>query len=284
MASVNQWQTVRVPFWRPGRDRGSKTGGGGEEPNVETPTGAPETTAVERAMRRVAEQDTPEHRRALFELLLESTLFAATADPSPPDAKPGLATLAGENGPVLPVFTRTDALLAWRSSGYRPVVVVGRALFEMAARYKTARIEVNPASVPRGWISRGEIEALAQGRLPLGLTQELAPAGDVKVGPPALRPPDALIESARRALDAQPDAVAGWLFAMVQGDGAPQLMVGVQLARGLGQEAEAATMQAIVEETWARSADADRLRFMIVAREALHKTLTRGAGELIFKR
>ena len=71
---------------------------------------------------------------------------------------------------------------------------------------------------------------------------------------------------------------------MVQGDGAPQLMVGVQLARGLGQEAEAATMQAIVEETWARSADADRLRFMIVAREALHKSLTRGAGELIFKR
>ncbi len=78
-------------------------------------------------MRRVAGEDTPEHRRALFELLLETTLLAPTADPSPPNAKPGLATLPGENGPVLPVFTRTDALLAWRPSGYRPVEIVGRA-------------------------------------------------------------------------------------------------------------------------------------------------------------
>ncbi len=278
---------MRVPFWRPGRNRGSEAGGGGDEPaqlSPETHSEASEDPPIERAMRRVAEQDTPEHRRALFELLLDTTLLAATADPSPPGAKPGLATVAGENGPVLPAFTRTDALLAWRPSGYRPVEVVGRALFEMAARYKTARIDVNPSSVPRGWISRSEIEALAHGRLPLGLTQELAPAGDVQIGPPAVRPPDALIESARRALDGQPDAVAGWLFAMVQDDGAPQLMVGVQLAHGLDQTAEEATMQAIVEETWARSTDADRLRFMIVARQALHKTLVGGAGELIFKR
>ena len=60
-------------------------------------------------MRRVAEDDTPEHRRALFELLLGATLLAAKADPSPSGAEEGLATLAGENGPVLPVFTRPDA-------------------------------------------------------------------------------------------------------------------------------------------------------------------------------
>ena len=136
-------------------------------PTLDKPDEASEAPEVERAMRRVAGEDTPEHRRALFELLLETTLLAPTADPSPPNAKPGLATLPGENGPVLPVFTRTDALLAWRPSGYRPVEIVGRAL-HMAARYQTARIEVNPASVPRGWISRTEIEALAQGRLPLG--------------------------------------------------------------------------------------------------------------------
>jgi SseB protein N-terminal domain/SseB protein C-terminal domain len=286
-----------VPLWRPGRNRGSKAGGSGDAPaqpssdtpaeSSEPPPALPPLVApppVEHAMRRVAERDTPEHRRALFELLLEATLLAAAADPSASDAQPGLATIAGENGPVLPVFTRTDALLAWRPSGYKPVAVVGRALFEMAARYQTARIEVNPASVPRGWISRGEIEALAQGRLPLGLTQELARSGEVKIGPPAVRPPDALIESARRALDAQPDTVAGWLFAMVQDEGAPQLVVGVQLARGLDQAAQEATMQAIVEETWARSTDADRLRFMVVARESLHKSLVGGAGELIFKR
>ena len=235
-------------------------------------------------MRRVAAQDTPENRRALFELLLRATLLAATADQSPSGSEQGLATLTGKNGPVLPVFTRAEALLAWRPSGYAPVAVTGRALFEMAARYQTARIEVNPASVPRGWISRTEIEALAQGRLPLGPVQELGPAAEMTVGPPAVRPPDALVQAASRALEAQPHAVAGWLFATAQGDGPPQLMIGVQLVRGLDQAATEETMQAIVEETWARSADADQLRFMVVARQGLSEMLRRGAGVLIFKR
>jgi SseB protein N-terminal domain len=235
-------------------------------------------------MQRVVEHDTRENRRALFELLLASTLLAATADPLPPGIEPDLATVAGENGPVLPVFTRPDALLAWRPSGYAPMAVSGRALFEMAARSDTARVEVNPASVPRGWISRTEIEVLARGRLPLDPTQERAQVGEMKVGPPAVRPPDALIQAARRALEAQPNAVAGWLFATEPADGTAQLMVGVQLARGLDRAATDETMQAIVEETWARSTEADRLRFMVVAQRGLYASLRRGAGELIFKR
>jgi hypothetical protein len=282
---------VKVPFWRRGRDRdadagpaadsGAGTAGSSERESTSPPSGSLE---VERAMRRVAEQDTPENRRALFELLLASTLLAATADPPPPGIEPDLATVAGENGAVLPVFTRADALLAWRPSGYAPIALSGRTLFEMAARYETARVEVNPASVPRGWISRTEIEALAQGRLPLDPTQERAPVGEMKVGPPAVRPPDALIQAARRALEAQPNAVAGWLFVTEPADGTAQLMVGVQLARGLDRAATEETMQAIVEETWARSTDADRLRFVVVAQRGLYARVRRGAGELIFKR
>ena len=95
---------------------------------------------------------------------------------------------------------------------------------------------------------------------------------------------DALVDAARRALETQPHVVAGWLFATEQGGGPSQLMVGVQLARGLDEAATRETMQAIVEETWARSTDADRLRFMVVAQRSLYDTLRRGGGELIFKR
>jgi SseB protein N-terminal domain len=234
-------------------------------------------------MRRVAEQDTPENRRVLFQLLLAATLFAAAVDPFVPGREHGLATLAGDDGPVLPVFTRTDALLAWRPTGYRPVALLGQTVFETAARDQISRIEVNPASVPRGWISRTEIDALAEGQLPLSPRQKPAAPAEAKVGLPAVRPPAELIEAARRALEAQPHAVAGWLFATVRGDGTPQLMIGVQLARGLDQAATEETMQGIVEETWARSSDAERLRFMVVARR-LHQKLVDGAGELIFKR
>ena len=61
-------------------------------------------------------------------------------------------------------------------------------------------------------------------------------------------------------------------------------MVGVSSPTASIGRAEQATMQAILEETWARSADADRLRLMVVAGNAFRKTLADGAGELIFER
>jgi SseB protein C-terminal domain len=142
--------------------------------------------------------------------------------------------------------------------------------------------------MPRGWISRTEIAALAQGRIPQGPSD--APVhtsprpSQVKVGRPATRPADALIDAARRALGAQPHAIAGWLFVMAEGSDPAQLMVGVELARGLGQPEVEATMQAILEETWARSTEAEQLRFMLVADPAFRETLATGAGELIYMR
>jgi SseB protein N-terminal domain len=114
-----------VPFWRRGRDRDADAGpaadsgagtAGSPDESIPPPSVSLE---VERAMQRVVEEDTRENRRGLFELLLASTLLAATADPPPPGIEPDFATVAGENGPVLPVFTRPDALLAWRRAGTR---------------------------------------------------------------------------------------------------------------------------------------------------------------------
>ena len=261
-----------------------------ERSRPERPAEQQASLEVEGAMRRVAEQDTPENRTALFELLLGATLLAATSDSNSEGAERGLAMIAGEDGPALPVFTRIEAMLAWRPTGYGPVALTGRTLFETAARYNTAKIEVNPASVPRGWISRAEIESLAQGRVPLGpsghpaASNEPAAPTELKLGRPTVRPGEALIEAARRALVAQPHTLAGWICETVRADGPPQLMVGVELARGLDQTSVEETMQAIVEETWARSADAHRLKFMLVTGDAFRKRLAAGDGELIFER
>jgi len=301
---------VAVPFWRSGRGRGADAGGAEDADRVEDTNRAEDADRaedasrgsdpvrgadaalqereVEAAMRRVADQDTPENRRALFELLLDATLTAAAIDNPSTEAERGLAMLEGQDGLVLPVFTAVDALRAWRRTGYTPVAVPGRTLFEMAVRYDAARIEVNPASIPRGWISRTEIAALASGRIPPAPTEARGQPGrqpsQVKVGRPAVRPPDALIEAARRALDSQPNAIEAWLFVMAEGSDPPQLMVGVRLAPGLAQPDAEATMQAILEETWARSTEAEQLRFTLVADRALRETLASGAGELIFER
>lgn len=298
---------MAVPFWRSGRSRGADgadagQGAGPEASAIDAGQGAGheasasdagqgaghDASAIDAAMRRVAEQDTPENRRALFERLLDATLIAPAVENAPSGSQPALAMLEGKDGPVLAVFTGVDALHAWRPTGYTPVAVSGRTVFETAARFQAARIEVNPASVPRGWISRTEIAALAEGRVPLGPNEQLAPPRRVnpqaRIGPPAVRPPEALIEAARRALESQPHAVAGWVFARAHGAEPDELMVGIELARGLDRETTEATMQAIVEETWARSADADRLRFTVVAEQDIRDALTAGAGELIFKR
>ena len=111
----------------------------------------------------------------------------------------------------------------------------------------------------------------------------MSPTG-LKLARPTVRPSEALIEAARRAIDAQPRALAGWIFETVRADGPPELMVGVELARGLDQTSVEETMQAIVEETWARSADAHRLKFMLVSGDAFRKTVAAGGGELIFER
>lgn len=238
-------------------------------------------------MRSVVEDDTSDHRRALFDLLLSSTLLAVTPDvarlPGAPEGQSSLTTLESEDGPVLPVFTNVEAIRAWRQTGYRPVALPGRTLFQTAARYKTAKVEVNPGSVPRGWISRAEIEALAQGRIPVGpVRQRTEPIRD-KVQRPAVRPPEALIEAARRALQSHPETVAAWLFAMLVGDGPAQLTVGVELVGGLDEAASCAAIQRIVEETWARSSDAEQLKFIPV-NNALREMLVSGAGEVIFER
>jgi hypothetical protein len=290
MAVRHRCQTVAVPFWRSGRGRGADAGEGRDAVAANAASREDEATQgardVEAAMRRVAEQDTPENRRALFELLLEASLTAAAVDTPPPGAEQGLAMLESKDGPVLPVFTGVDALLAWRPTGYTPVPVPARTLFDMAARYDAARIEVNPASMPRGWISRTEIAALAQGQIPHGPSDAPVQTGpqpsQVKVGRPAATPPDGLVDAVRRALESEPHAVAGWLFVMAQGSEPAQLMVGVELARGLGQPEVEGTMQAILEETWARSTEAEQLRFMLIADPAFRETLATGAGELIY--
>jgi hypothetical protein len=69
-----------------------------------------------------------------------------------------LITLPGEDGP--------ERLGEWRPAGSPYVGFRGRTLFEIAVSNGMARIVVNLGSATGGSILRGEIEALARGRLP----------------------------------------------------------------------------------------------------------------------
>ena len=134
-------------------------------------------------MRAVSVQDTPGRRALLFRLLLESTVVVATPEMS---GKPGLRTTeAGEHlslvtfrdgdETVLPVFTTAAAVLAWRPGRTAITALPARALLEMALSAGTDRIVIDPGSPTYGYLTRGDIAALARGRLPLGSAGEVVP-------------------------------------------------------------------------------------------------------------
>jgi hypothetical protein len=239
---------------------------------------------IVQAMHAVAVADTPEARAALYRLLLDSTLIAATPhEHGERTMRAGdpldLVELADPAGPILPVFTDVDALARWRPGGGGYVAMPGRVLLEMAAANDTNQVVVDPGSPTHGVLVRHDIEALARGRLPLGSTEVVAEQAEVRVGPPASMPPPAVVSALRAALNAEPRAVAAWLFLMQQGAGEPELMAAVQLAGGPHDEAMGAVAHAAAQHSEA----AGRLG-LLVADERWQSVLTEGAGVEFFRR
>ncbi len=242
---------------------------------TDEPAGA---DAVERAMELVAADDTPDNRAALFRLLLAATLLAATTDATRDETD--LVTFEGEDGPVLPSFTRPETLLRWRPSGSGSVELGGRALFELAAAKRTGCIWLNLGSETAGVITRRELEALARGRLPLGEAEVVAAASEVRVGRAPNPPGDDVLGAVRAALGAEGAAVAAWLFVMQQGENAPELVVGVELTGGADA---GAAMRAVVDGAGDRSREARELLFMALD-GGLLATIAAGSGDEIFRR
>jgi hypothetical protein len=60
---------------------------------------------------------------------------------------------------VLPVFTSTAAVLAWRPEGTGILTLPARALLEMALAEGTGKIVINPGSPTWGYDLQGSLSA-----------------------------------------------------------------------------------------------------------------------------
>jgi hypothetical protein len=242
------------------------------------------------AMRAVSVEDTPERRALLLHLLLDSTLIVVT--PSRPDApgtrtaRPGerlnLVTVQDGDGTVLPAFTSTAAVRAWRPEGAGIVALPARALLEMASGAGTGKIAINPGSATFGYLTRHEIEALAHGRLPLGPGREVVPeATQVRIGIPQAPPGPAALEALGEALRAEPAAERAWYYLMQQGQSPPELCVAVRLAPEVTGDRERAAMRAVIDRAGGHCEEVKTLLFT-VADDELQANLEAGAGKQFF--
>jgi hypothetical protein len=282
-----------VVFRRRGRRRGNGEPDGPGRGKHESDL--PSNTALVQAMRDVATYDAPETRARLYQLFLDTRLIVATFDvpteTGPRTVQAGeplkLITLADEQGPgrVLPAFTSVETLLAWRPDGGGYLALPGLSLFELAAANQndTVKIVIDPGSPTHGTIVRAELEALAKARLPLENHEVLTQEAEVRIGLPAVRPPDDAIEAVRAAMAEEPRALRAFLFLLQQGDAAPEMCIGVEFRGDVAYHDERLAMRAIVDGSGSRSAAARSFGFMR-ADDGLLKSLADGAGAEIYRR
>jgi hypothetical protein len=246
---------------------------------------------VERAMERVAADDTADTRSVLYRALLDATLVVATPHAPAVEgariAQEGdtieLVMHHGEDGPVLPVFTSVERLLEWQPQGGGYAALQGRALFELALATEAAWLAVNPGSATSGAISRYELESLARGRMPIGGAEVMAEGAEVRIGQAAHPPPADAVAALRRAVEAEQHAVAAWLFLMQEGSSEPEHVLGIALADGVTEADGEAALRGIAEEAGAQSPGARDILVMAIG-DKWRGDLEDGAGELLFTR
>lgn len=247
-----------------------------DRPVVDPPSSGTDTEDNARlvdAMRAVAAHDDESSRAALFRLLLDASLIVSTPDEEPfegarvagSDERLRVATTQGEDGAtVLPVFTSEAALTAWHPEGSVYTRLPADVLLQLALDLGVDRIVIDPASTMGGWLTGGEIAALAHGRLPVG-GAEVAPAGTgMSVVGPSTRPPETLVQAIDDALAAEPAAQAAFLFQLRQEDRAPEVVVGVVLRDGTEPAAEDAAIRHIVDAAAHGATSLGSLIFMAV--------------------
>jgi hypothetical protein len=202
-------------------------------------------------MRKMADEDTPANRDALYKSMLAATFVVPTHAPEAAAGEDGgPAPLDGistsliivpdyRQRPVLPVFTDIEALRAWAPEGVHCVGMPARQVFGLALRNDITAVAVNPAGPTGGLVMRAELELLARGEVPrIGSDGQLQgdavePEGDAEPAEASLGAPGRVSDAQRRAvgdvLRRVPGVVAGHFFATCVANQKPRLVLGLEV-------------------------------------------------------
>jgi len=202
--------------------------------------GPPDNRMLERALHDLAQTDTPERRRAFYDLIKQSTLILATPHENPENrvrVSDGtlqigfIATTDSNQKSAMLAFTSEAALLAWRPAGCAYTTLSSRVLFQTALQKEMETIILNPSGPAGGYLTRMEFTALAEGLFPGAQSQNL-PNQEILITSPSLQPPDpwiALLRSQARTMS----SILGLVLVTASiGGGPPHYLVGVDLAAG----------------------------------------------------
>lgn len=200
-------------------------------------------------MAAVAEQDTPERRRRLYEELLAGSLIVPVHGRV---GRSGWRTLEkdtdlelvigedDEGNPTLPAFTSEAALARWGEKVGAFVGLPGRELFRIAVDLKLRSVAINPAGPIGGQLLPGELRTLAEGQVPelsgaLLETITVSKLGPLDFKAPRTAPPEEFLERIRDRCGAYPEIRRAYLFSADMGDSREHMVIGIEFARHMNQ-------------------------------------------------
>lgn len=225
----------------------------GESPGLTNP-------ALRLALQDLAAEDSPPRRADFYRILLRSVLILPTNVPLsdvterrtlPADTQINLMAFQNDAGAVMiPAFSDTEAVLAWKSEGVPFVALRAPDFFRLLAQQPHAEALLNLAGPVRVHLTRAEIEALAQSQLPPPrATREAIPAGSRLLVSAPEQPLEADLRTAlQQSLRARPEILAAYHFQLRRDEAAGRDVIGLQCVETLAAETRQAVMQAWLAE------------------------------------
>jgi hypothetical protein len=201
------------------------------------------------AMKNIAEEDSPQSRRRLYQELHKSILLLPkprTTDLSDGgrwiilDEAEDVEIVTGQNSKgekILFAFTDLTALSIWEKQGINYIALRSNDIFRLAQENQISSIIINPAGPFGGEITSREIGILVEGAIPQfpdnqeELTKVIFDKGtSVLIGAPSEPPSKIFTERLRDAMSTHPAITAGYVYQTKVGNGDPHLVVGIQFS------------------------------------------------------
>ena len=216
-----------------------------------------------RAMHEIAVNDSGATRKKLYELFLECQFYIPVPElpeglPKPDAAQssePMRIGLLGfpdhEGRKTTPVFTDLEALQNW-DPNTPSIIIPSKPYFQMVRDTEFEQIAINPYDPirkmlrPGGFITRKELEALADGWVPIsspdtGLVKlEIEKGQKVLIGQPANPPSPEILQRLMDAAKTVPEVEALYLAQIGFPNGRLQIIIGVDVGSGGKQQYEQA--------------------------------------------
>lgn len=213
----------------------------------------------------VSINDNPETRRTLYEAFLKSTLIIpiyGEIEGLPDDewqvlskaVDVGFMCGKDEQGrPILFAFTDVESLLTWKPQGCRYLGMDATGVFRLVISNGFASVVVNYKGPTGGVLTRGEIEDLAEGRIPIrtefGVKEFHPPSGArLTYGLPAKKPPEELVRKLQGVFALQDSIVEAYLFQGQLEQDEPYPMVGLIFTKDINREEIPALIQILGKE------------------------------------